>query len=227
MQGLLVLLLILALTAALLLLLSERNQRRYFLEVQGRLVVIDRGLALPYGHAPYHPADTAGARAYRPFELPAEIALPGEEAFDDRPELDRRWADLLLQAAKARLDGVDPAHLEQGMDLLGQVDALRELTAEQQHQARQLRSEVAFAEATDELARALAALRETQGLLRLGSESSRGHAKDSADLLDRLSPAIDQLQRAARSEGVMPAERGDLPAADAGSLAGVALDAGR
>ncbi len=175
---------------------------------------------------------------------PGELAVPGEEAFDDRLELDRRWADLLLQAAHARLSASDPAHLQEGpalqegMELLDQVDGLPQLTAEQQHVAHQLRSEVAFVEATDKLGRAMAALRETETLLRLGSDSPNGHAKESADLLDRLVPAIEQLQRAARSEGVMPAERGDLPLLDAGldsgldagtdaGAAAVALDAGR
>ena len=226
-QGALTLLLILALIAVVLLLLAERNQRRYFLQAQGRLLVIDRGLLLPYGHAPFRPSDPTDAHTYRPFELPGELAVPGDETFEDRLELDRRWADLLLQAAGARLHASDPAHLQEGMELLGQVDALPQLSAEQRHVARQLRSEVAFVEATDKLARAMAALRETEGLLRLGSESPNGHAKDSADLLDRLAPAVEQLQRAARSEGVMPAEHGDLPAPDAGSPAGAALDAGR
>jgi hypothetical protein len=226
MQGALSLLLILGLIAAVVLLLAERNQRRYFLQVQGRLLSIERGLPLPYGHAPYRPADPSDAHTYRPFELPPDVAVPGDEAFDDRLELDRRWADLLLQAAHARLNASDPAHLEEGMELLGQVDALPQLTAEQQHLARQLRSEVAFAEASDKLGRAMAALRETEGLLRLGSESPNGHARQSADLLDRLVPAIELLQRAARSEGVMPAERGDLPAPDAGPGT-VPLDAGR
>jgi len=227
MQGALTLLLILGLIAAVVLLLAERNQRRYFLQAQGRSLTIERGLPLPYGHTPYRPTDPAEAHTYRPFELPPEVAIPGDEAFDDRLELDRRWADLLLQAARARLNASDPTHLEEGMELLSQVDGLPQLSAEQQHLARQLRSEVAFVEATDKLGRAMAALRETEGLLRLGSDSPNGHAKDSADLLDRLVPAIEQLQRAARSEGVMPAERGDLPAPDAGPPAAVPLDAGR
>ena len=226
-QGLLTLLLVLALLAAVVLLLTERNQRRYFLQAQGRLVVVDRGLPLPYGHAPYRPTDPTEARTYRPFQLPADLALPADEAFDDRLELDRRWADLLLQAARARLNAADPGHLQEGMDLLGQADSLAQLTAEQQHIARQLRSEVAFVEATDKLGRALTALRETVGLLRLGSDSPNGHAKESADLLDRLVPAIEQLQRAARSEGVMPAESGELPVPDAGSIERASLDAGR
>jgi hypothetical protein len=216
-QGALAVLLILALAAAIVLLLTERNQRRYFLQAQGRIVSIDRGLPLPYGHAPWHPTDTGDARTYRPFELPADVTLPADEAFDDRLELDRRWADLLLQTARARLAAADPERLQQGMDLLGRVETLPQLTAEQQHLAHQLRSEVAFVEATDKLGRAMTALRETLSLLRLGSDSPNGHARESADLLDRLVPAVEGLQRAARSEGVMPAESGELPAVDAGA----------
>ncbi len=70
------LLLILALMAAVLFLLAERNQRRYFLQAQGRLLVIDRGLLLPYGHAPFHPSDPADASTYRPFELPPRSRFP-------------------------------------------------------------------------------------------------------------------------------------------------------
>jgi hypothetical protein len=221
-QGVLTLLLILALIAAVVLLLAERNQRRYFLETSGRVVSIDRGLPLPYGHAPFHPTDPGDARTYRPFELPADMALPSDEAFDDRLELDRRWADLLLQTARARLASGDPEHLQQGMDLLARVDALPQLTAEQLHLAHQLRSEVAFVEATDKLGRAMTALRETLSLLRLGSDSPNGHARESADLLDRLVPAVEQLQRAARSEGVMPADTGELPAVDGGDGAATA-----
>ena len=218
-QAVLTTLLVLALLAALGLLLTERNQRRYFLRTQGNAVVIDRGLPLPYGHGPYRPSDPALAYAYQPFRLPEGVPAPGEEAYDDRAELDQRLGELLLQAAKVRLGASDEGHLTEGMAYLGQADALTQLTTEQRKGARTLRSEVAYLEATDELARALAALRDAQDLLRLGSASSNSHAKDSADLLDRLTPAVEAIVRAARGQGVMPADNAELPrvAPDGGS----------
>ena len=225
-QGFLTLLFILALLAAVGFLLTERNQRRYFLRTQGDLVIVDRGLPLPYGHGPFHPSDPAQIKAYQPIHLPSDVAPPGEEAFDDRAELDQRLGTLLLQSARSRLAATDQSHLEDGIGLLAQADALPELTAEQRHMARQLRSEVAYVEATDQLARALAASlpRHRRDSCNLGAESMSAHAKDSAELLDRLMPLVESLQRAARGQGVMPADVADLPKAvpDAGTA-----DAGR
>ncbi len=218
-QGLLTALLILTLIAALGLLLTERNQRRYFLRSQPPFVVVDRGLPLPYGHGPFRPTDPQLVRAYQSFRLPAGVPPPGEEeAFDDRAELDQRLGDLLLTAAKARLTATDEGHLDDGMNFLLQADALSQLSSEQRRLARQLRSEVAYAEASDELARALAQLREVQSLLKLGSESANTHTKESAELLDRLTPAVDALVRAARGQGVVPADPSELlrPTADGG-----------
>ena len=229
-QGLLTALLILTLLAAVGLLLTERNQRRYFLKFQPPYVVVDRGLPLPYGHGAFRPSDAQLAKAYQAFQLPAGVAPPTEEeSFDDRAELDQRLGTLLLAAAKTRLAATDDAHLTDGMAYLSQLDALIQLSSEQRLAARALRAEVAYVEATDELGRALAALREIEGLLKLGSETSNLHTKDSADLLDRLSPAVESLVRAARGQGVVPANTADLPAStpDAGpAAAAVASDAG-
>ena len=84
--------------------------------------------------------------------------------------------------------------------------------------ARQLRSEVAYNEASDELSRSLAQLREVESLLKLGSEASNSHTKASADLLDRLTPAVEGLLRAARGQGVVPADPSELlpPVSDGG-----------
>jgi hypothetical protein len=218
-QGLLTALLVLGLLAAVGLLLTERNQRRYFLRSQPPFVTVDRGLPLPYGHGPYRPQDPQLQRAYQAIRLPAGVAPPTEEeAFDDRAELDQRLGDLLLASAKARLSAADEGHLSDGIALLAQMDALTQLTSDQRRSAHQLRAEVAYVEASDELARALAALREVEGLLKLGAESQNPHTKDSAELLDRLSPVVDSLRRAALGQSIVPADRADLPGSPAGPL---------
>jgi hypothetical protein len=219
-QGLLTALLILTLLAAVGLLLTERNQRRYFLRSQPPFVLVDRGLPLPYGHGPYHPSDPQLAKAYQAFRLPTGVAAPAEdESFDDRAELDQRLGDLLLAAAKARLAATDEGHLQDGMAYLAQLDSLGQLSGEQRRGARALRSEVAYVEASDELGHALAALRDVEGLLKLGADSANAHTKDSADLLDRLTPAVDSVVRAARGQGVAPADSPELaaPAPDGGA----------
>jgi hypothetical protein len=58
---------------------------------------------------------------------------------------------------------------------------------------------------------ALAALDEASAMLQLGSIGAGPNSKDAADLLDRLSKPIDQLERAARSGSLMPADRSELP----------------
>jgi hypothetical protein len=218
-QGLLTALLILTLLAAVGLLLTERNQRRYFLRSQPPFVIVDRGLPLPYGHGPYRPSDPQLARAYQAFRLPTGVPPPTEEqSFDDRAELDQRLGDLLLASAKSRLAATDEGHLQDGMAYLAQIDSLSQLSGEQRRSARALRSEVAYVEASDELGHALAALRDVEGLLKLGADSANAHNKDSAELLDRLAPAVDAVVRAARGQGVAPADSPELaPAPDAGT----------
>jgi hypothetical protein len=199
-------LVILALAGAVGYLLSERNARRYFLHYDRGVAVIERGLLLPIGHAPYRPKDPTLIKAYAPFRLREGRAPLADESFDDRADLDRRVGELLIEAARGQLASSDPVHLEEGIALLDRAELLREITAEQAQALRALRSEVAYFQANAEVSHALGTLQTARGLLKLAVEGNQKHARESADLLDRLDTPIDLLLRAARGASVLPGE---------------------
>jgi hypothetical protein len=205
-------LVILALAGAVGYLLSEKNSRRYFIHYEGGVAIVERGLLLPMGHAPYRPKDPTLAKAYAPFRLRAgaresSASQPAEdESFDDRADLDRRVCELLIDAARAQLATSEPAHLEPGIALLDRAELLREIAPEQAQSLRALRSEVAYFQANAEISKALATLQNVRALLRLAVEGNQKHAKESADLLDRLDAPIDLLLRAARGASLLPVE---------------------
>jgi hypothetical protein len=199
-------LVILALAGAVGYLLSEKNARRYFLRYEGGVATVERGLLLPIGHAPYRPKDATLARAYAPFRLREGTAMPLDEAFDDRADLDRRVCELLIDAARGQLSSSDAVHLEAGIDLINRAELLREISPDQLQTLRGLRSEVAYFQANAEISRALATLQNVRGLLRLAVEGNQRHARESADLLDRLDAPIDLLLRAARGASLLPGE---------------------
>jgi hypothetical protein len=215
-------LVILGLAGAVGYLLSEKNARRYFIHYEGGVATIERGLLLPIGHTPYRPKDPSLAKAYAPFRLRAGASQPAEdESFDDRPDLDRRVGELVIDAARAQLALSDPAHLEAGIALLDRAELLREITPEQVQTLRALRSEVAYYQASSEISRALATLQNVRTLLRLAVEGNQKHARESADLLDRLDAPIDLLLRAARGAPLEPVDTApaaapSVPAPDGG-----------
>lgn len=200
-------LVILALAGAVGYLLSERNARRFFLRYEGGVATVERGLLLPIGHAPYRPKDPILAQAYAPFRLREGTPMPADEPFEDRADLDRKICELLIEAARGQLASSDPVHLEAGIALINRAELLREITADQAQTLRGLRSEVAYFQASSEISRALATLQNVRGLLRLAAEGNQKHARESADLLDRLDAPIDLLLRAARSAAVLPGEQ--------------------
>ena len=202
MRGALTTLVILGLLGVVGFLLAERNRHRYFLSAEGQTVVVERGLELPYGHGAFRPQDPSLAGAYAPLRLPAGVAAPGDEEFDDRGDLDRRLGDLLLASAKARLGATDPARLAEGIAILDRAELLQQLTSDQRRRLTALRSEVAYFEASDRIARALGELRDARDLLHLAAEGRDSHARESAELLDTLTPALDRLVRATRGAEV-------------------------
>jgi hypothetical protein len=199
-------LVILTLAGAVGYLLSEKNARRFFLHYEGGVATVERGLLLPLGHAPYRPKDPTLAQAYAPFRLRDGTAPAADEPFDDRADLDRRVCELLIDAARGQLASSDPVHLDAGIALLNRAELLREITPEQSQTLRALRSEVAYFQASAEITRALATLQNVRGLLRLAAEGNQKHARESADLLDRLDAPIDLLLRAARTAPILPAD---------------------
>ncbi|MHB8420841.1 MAG: hypothetical protein ACYDCL_22425 [Myxococcales bacterium] len=208
-------LLILALLGAVGWLLAERNAHHYFLHADGRTVLVERGFMLPYGHGPYRPRDPALDEAYAPVHLPDGMAPPPDEELEERGDLDRRLGDLLLEAAKTRLAQTDPTRLSDGIAYLDRAMLLQQLGPSQRRALQAQRAEVAYYEATDRIARALAALQEAQGLLHLATTGSQAHVREAADLLDRLTPALDGLLRATRASSILPAADAALPPAGA------------
>lgn len=210
-------LLILVLLGAVGWLLSERNAHHYFLHTDGRIVLIERGFMLPYGHGPYRPREPALDKAYAPVRLPDGMPAPADEELEERGDLDRRLGEILLEAAKTRLSQTDAARLEDGIAYLDRAMLLEQLGFDQRRALQAQRAEVAYFEASDRIARALAALQDAQGLLRLATTGSQAHAKDAADLLDRMGAPLDALLRATRASSILPAEDAELPRAAAGA----------
>jgi hypothetical protein len=204
-------LLILALIGVVGWLAAERNNHHYFIHTEGRTVLIERGWELPYGHGPYHPRDPAQNQAYAAIHLPDGTKGPVEEEFEERGDLDRRLGDILLEAAKARLGQSDAARLPEGIAYLDQAALLQQLTSDQRHQLHSQRAEVAYFEASDRIARALAALQDARGLLKLAATGSHSNARDAADLLDRMGPPLEGLLRATRGSAILPADDAELP----------------
>jgi hypothetical protein len=203
-------LLILALLGMVCWLAAERNYHHYFIRADGRTVLIDRGWQLPYGHGPFHPSDPSQAQAYAAIHLPDGVKAPTEEEeLDERGDLDRRLGDILLESAKARLAQADAARLPEGIAYLDQAALLQQLTADQRHRLQSQRAEVAYFEASDRIARALGELQDSRALLKLATTGSPSHAREAADLLDRMSPALDGLLRATRGS-VLPTDEGEL-----------------
>ncbi|HUB08024.1 MAG TPA: hypothetical protein VMB50_13520 [Myxococcales bacterium] len=206
-------------------LLSERNAHHYFLHTDGRMVLIERGFMLPYGHGPYRPRDPALDKAYAPVRLPDGMAAPADEELEERGDLDRRLGEILLEAAKTRLSQTDAARLTDGIAYLDRAMLLQQLGFDQRRELQSQRAEVAYFEAADRISRALAALQDAQGLLRLATTGSQAHAKEAADLLDRLGPALDGLLRATRASSILPADDADLPATPVAAAAAKAVEA--
>jgi hypothetical protein len=204
-------LLILGLLGTVCWLAAERNNHHYFIRTEGRTVLIDRGWELPYGHGPFRPRDPGQAQAYSTIHLPEGTKGPVEEEFEERGDLDRRLGDILLDAAKTRLAQADPARLPEGIAYLDQAAQLQQLGSEQRRQLQSQRAEVAYFEASDRIARALGALQDAQGLLKLATTGSPSHAREAADLMDRMGPALDRLLRATRSSAILPADDAELP----------------
>ena len=180
-RGALSTLLILGLVGAVCWLAAERNNHHYFIRTEGHTVLIDRGWELPYGHGPFHPKDPGQAQAYAAIKLPAGSKGPIEEEFEERGDLDRRLGEILLDAAKTRLAQSDPARLPEGIAYLDQASLLQQLTSEQRHQLQSQRAEVAYFEASDRISRALGALQDARGLLKLATTGSPSHAREAAD----------------------------------------------
>ncbi len=214
-------------------LLSERNYHHYFLHADGETVLVERGFQLPYGHGPFRPRDPQLAQAYAPLRLPPGVPPPPDEELEERFELDRRLGELLLASAQKRISEKDPSHLAEGIGYLDRAELLPDLGSDQRRELRTLRSEVAYFEASDKIARALEALRQARDLLRLGSEGRETNARESADLLERIEPPLAALIRAASATGIAPAPQSALPppappgpAPDGGTPSSGALDAG-
>ncbi len=217
-RGLLTTVIILGLLSAVGWLLAERNAHHYFLRAEGRTVLVERGWFLPFGHGPFRPRDPALAQAYAPITLPEGVALPGgetggEEELDDRYVLDQRLGELLLAAAKARLAPPTPDRRAAGA-YLDRATLLPDLTSDQRRELQSRRAEVAFFEASDRISGAITALQDARQLLELATTGSPTHAREAADLLDHLRPALDGLLRATRGADILsPEEAAPHPSA--------------
>src|SRR5512141_1690715 len=94
-------LVILALAALALFLLAERNARSYTLEVVDGALVVKKGVLFPVGTRSWVPPDPRLAPAYAPLTPPPGTALPEEQRFAGREELDQALFDLLSRWARA------------------------------------------------------------------------------------------------------------------------------
>jgi len=194
-----VVLLVLGLMAAVAFLLSQLNARTYSVEQRGDSLVVLKGRNLPFGAAPYIPADPRLAEAYGP--LAVEGAPPSTLVgmkFEDRDALDRALFGVLLSRAEARITSEDAREQEQAMRDMRRAEKLSGITAEQQQSLKRLQAEAAFYQARYRLDEARRLTAEALMQLRLASESSTSNARTAHQMLTEVGPAARALEEALR-----------------------------
>src|SRR5450631_4475291 len=89
-RRLLVSMLVLALAGVVCVLLARDNARTFSLKLEGGKLLVQKGRMLPWGSAPYRPADASLADVYAPIDLAgASVGAVETDRFEDRDELDR------------------------------------------------------------------------------------------------------------------------------------------
>ncbi len=194
-RRLLVTLLVLALAGVVCVLLARDNARTYSLKVEAGKLTVQKGRMLPWGSAPYHPADPALADVYFPVDLGGATAVaPETERFEDRDELDRAMFHILEQAARPKLLSEDTQVVASGMALLHRMDKLQGVSEEQRRTLRALELDVAYDQARIRFEDARRAVAEGLSELRIAADSPTRRARAAHAMLVKVEPAASNLE---------------------------------
>jgi hypothetical protein len=214
-RGLLAWVAILGLAALVGWLLAERNSRQWFVEPDGGLLVVKRGILFPVGKQTFKTNDPLLADAYAPLVPPPGAALPDERQFDDRSGLDQALFEILAGWAKADVSSAEPARLERGLGYLSRAEKLAGISAAQRDALQALRAESAYYEGQRLLARGAEALRLAAEKLRVAATSASARGADAQALLREVDPAVEAALQAVRAGGAAaprPAQPEPAPA---------------
>ncbi len=228
-RRLLVTLLVLALAAIVCVLLARDNARTFSLKMEEGKLVVQKGRLLPWGSAPYRPADPALADVYAPVDLGGVSPGTAEtERFEDRDELDRALFRILEQAARPKLLSEDTQVVASGMALLHRMGRLQGATDEQRRTLRALELDVAYDQARIRFEDARRAVAEGLSQLRIAADSPTRRARAAHAMLVKVEPAASALEDVLRQVVVTLADTpsGPVPPAPAPTPAAAAPDAG-
>jgi hypothetical protein len=188
---------VLGLAGAVIFLLSQLNARTYRLTVSDGRLVVEKGLLLPLGSQPYHPADAAIAEAYAPLDLHGHS--PGgltEETFNERDELDRALFSLMEGIARPLVSSQRVEDLDAGLALLQRMQKLPGITPEQREGLKKLEAEVAFDQGRMLLVTAQRSLGQALSQLKLAAESGAHNASAAQRVLSTVQGPSDALKEA-------------------------------
>jgi len=179
-RRLLVTLLVLFLAGIVCVLLARDNARTFSLKVEGGKLLVQKGRMLPWGSAPYRPADPSLADVYAPIDLSgASVGAAEADRFEDRDELDRALFRILEQAARPKLLSDDTQVVASGMVLLHRMDRLQGASEEQRRTLRSLELDVAYDQARIRFEDARRAVAEGLSELRIAADSPTRRARAS------------------------------------------------
>ncbi len=198
-RRLLVTLLVLVLAGIVCVLLARDNARTFSLKVEGGKLLVQKGRMLPWGSAPYRPADPSLADVYAPIDLSgASVGAAEADRFEDRDELDRALFRILEQAARPKLLSDDTQVVASGMQLLHRMDRLQGASEEQRRTLRSLELDVAYDQARIRFEDARRAVAEGLSELRIAADSPTRRARAAHAMLVKVEPAASALEEVLR-----------------------------
>jgi hypothetical protein len=180
-------------------LLAERNARTYSLALVDGALVVKKGLLFPVGTRAWVPGDPKLAPAYAPLQPPPGAAVPQEQRFSGREELDQALFDHLARWSRDDLAAAARERVARATGYLARAALLPGLSASQRQDLERLRAETGFHEGRDLVGQALDALREARDRLERTARSTSPHAGDAAEALRQLEVGLDALHRAGRA----------------------------
>jgi hypothetical protein len=198
-RRLLVSVLVLALAGVVCVLLARDNARTFSLKLEGGKLLVQKGRMLPWGSAPYRPADASLADVYAPIDLAgASVGAVETDRFEDRDELDRALFRILEQAARPKLLSDDTQVVASGMALLHRMDRLQGASEEQRRVLRGLQLDVAYDQARIRFEDARRAVAEGLSELRIAADSPTRRARAAHAMLVKVEPAASALEEVLR-----------------------------
>jgi hypothetical protein len=86
--------------------ISDAHHRTFRITTEGKQLIVERGMFLPFGYGAYEPTGEDLKEAYQPVDLPRDN-LKISEVFDDQLALDRGLFALLSEWVRNEVDATD------------------------------------------------------------------------------------------------------------------------